>query len=80
MVTFPVRRLEVVYRHNKRVGTEQEMLILNKLTIDGEEIKVKTEVTRYYERKEGSLVDVWPEWERYGRERITKKVLSIAGR
>jgi hypothetical protein len=85
-VTFPVRRLEVVYYHNKRAETEQEMLVLDKLIIDGEESKVKSEVTRYYERtygtygKEGSLVDVWPEREEHGRERMTKKVLLIAGR
>jgi hypothetical protein len=85
-VTFPVRRLEVVYYHNKRVETEREMLVLNKLTIKGEESTVKIEVTRYYKRgygtygKEGGLVDVWLEHEEYGCERITKKVLLIAGR
>jgi hypothetical protein len=82
-VTFPVRRLEVVYYHDKRVETEQEILVLDKLTINGEESKVKSEVTRYYERtygKEGSLVNVWPEREEHCLERITKKVLLIAGR
>jgi hypothetical protein len=82
-ITFSVGILKIEYRHDKHVKTavdEQEMLVLDKLTIEGEESKVKSEVTRFYAHEEGSFMDVWPDREELGRHRVTKKVLEIGGR